>query len=157
VTAEDPKTRPTAWAPEDKLNDSALRGFVGYNLRRAYLTVHDDLISNLAGLELRTITFSALSMIVDNPDIIQSRLAEALRMERPNLVVVIDELEQRELITKSKLKSDRRAYALRPTLKGRRMRDRALRVVAAHEDRLLSALSAEERRNLVAMLNRIES
>lgn len=156
MTAEDRNDRVAPGAREDKVNDTALRGFVGYNLRRAYLAIHDDLVRNLADLELRTITFSALSMIVDNPDINQSRLADALSMERSNLVVVIDELEQRELITRGRVKTDRRAYALRATLKGRRLRDRALRAVAAHEDRMLGALSGEERRHLVAMLNRIE-
>lgn len=142
---------------EEMVNDTALRGFVGYNLRRAYLTIHDDLMRNLAEFGLRTISFSALAMIVDNPDINQSRLAEALSMERSNLVVVIDELEQRELVSRTKVKTDRRAYALRPTLRGRRLRDRAVRAVAAHEDRLLADLAADERIKLIEMLNRIET
>lgn len=154
VAKETPGTPP---AQEDLVNDTALRGFVGYNLRRAYLAIHDDMVRNLADLELRTITFSALSMIVDNPDINQTRLAEALSMERSNLVVVIDELEQRELITRSRVKTDRRAYALRATLKGRRLRDRAVNVVSAHEDRMLARLDADERKRLVSMLNRIET
>jgi DNA-binding MarR family transcriptional regulator len=144
-------------AAEDKVNDMALRGFVGYNLRRAYLTLHDDFIASLAGLELRTVSFSTLSLIVDNPDIIQSRLAEALRMERSNLVLVIDELEERELVTRTKVRSDRRAYALRATLKGRRLRERALRVIAAHEERLLADFTPEDRAQLIDMLNRIET
>ena len=102
-------------------------------------------------------SFSTLSLIVDNPDIIQSRLAEALSMERSNLVLVIDELEQRELVTRGKVRGDRRAYALRATLKGRRLRDRALRAIAAHEDRLLADYSPDERARLIDMLNRIET
>lgn len=140
----------------ESLNDGSLRQFAGYNLRRAYLAIHDDLTRQLAALELRTITFSALCMIADNPDIIQSRLAEALSMERPNLVVVIDELEQRGFITRTRLASDRRAYALRVTLSGRRLCGKALKTIAAHEDRLLAVLDAAERRTLVTLLNRIE-
>jgi DNA-binding MarR family transcriptional regulator len=142
---------------EDRLNDNGLRGFVGYNMRCAYLTIHDDLVRNLEQVGLRTTSFSALTLIVDNPDIIQSRLADALRMKRSNLVVVIDELEQRELITRGTVKNDRRAYALRATLKGRRLRDKAVKAVAAHEDRLLASLNIEQRKWLVEILNRIEA
>jgi len=148
---------PAPGGVEDKVNDAVLRGFVGYNLRRAYLAVHEDFIASLAELGLRTLSFSTLSLIVDNPDIIQSRLAEALSMERSNLVVVIDELEERELIIRGKVASDRRAYALRPTLKGRRLRDRAVSIVAAHEERMLADFSPEDRDRLVALLNRLEA
>jgi DNA-binding MarR family transcriptional regulator len=147
---------PQGQATDDRVDDAVLREFVGYNLRRAYLTIQEDFLAQLAKLELRAVSFSALSLIVDNPDIIQSRLAEALSMERSNLVVIVDQLEQRDLITRSKLKSDRRVHALRATLKGRRLRDRAAALVKAHEDRLLADFTPAERKNLIAMLNRIE-
>jgi DNA-binding MarR family transcriptional regulator len=152
-----PDRMPKPPPAEDGVNDAALRGTVGYNLRRAYLTLHDDFLASLADLDLRAVSFSTLSLVVDNPEINQSRLAAALSMEPSNIVVVIDELQQRALVTRNKVATDRRAYALRATLKGRRLRDRALRVIAEHEDRLLADFSREERAALVGMLNRIES
>jgi DNA-binding MarR family transcriptional regulator len=142
-------------APEE-LDDTVLRRFVGYNLKRAYLTVHGDFIDRLAGLELRPTQFSALSLIVDNPDISQTELARALSIERSNTVLVVDDLESRELINRNRVKHDRRTYALRATLKGRRLRDQAVVVVRAHEERVLSRLDPAERRLLIDMLNRIE-
>ena len=40
------------------------------------------------------LTYTALVLIVDNPGLNQSRLAQVMDIERPNLVNVIDELEE---------------------------------------------------------------
>ncbi len=139
------------------LDDSSLRRFVGYNIRRAWLALRAARMPVLADLGLRTVSFSALTMIVDNPGIIQSRLAAALRMERSNIVVVIDELESRGLIARSRSTQDRRVYVLRATPAGRRLRDAALAGLVAHEERMTAGLSAAERRQLVELLQRIEA
>jgi DNA-binding MarR family transcriptional regulator len=45
------------------------------------------------------ITYSLMAVIVDNPGVRQSQLAQVLAIERSNLVVLLDELERFELIT----------------------------------------------------------
>ncbi len=139
------------------LDDSSLRRFIGYNIRRAWLALRASRTPVLAEIGLRTVSFSALTMIVDNPGIIQSRLAAVLRMERSNIVVVIDELESRGLIARSRSSQDRRVYALRATPAGRRLRDAALAGLVAHEERMMAGLSAMERRQLIEFLQRIEA
>lgn len=149
--------QPRADAAESAdLDDSSLRRFVGYNIRRAWLALRATRTPVLAEFGLRTVSFSALSMIADNPGIIQSRLAAALRMERSNIVVVIDELESRGLIARGRSAQDRRVYALRATPAGRRLRDGALAGLVEHEERMTAGLSATERRQLVEFLQRIE-
>jgi DNA-binding MarR family transcriptional regulator len=153
-----PTLTPETAAPlaADQLDDSVLRAFVGYNLKRAYLTVRDDFIASLADLQLRPTKFSALALIVANPDISQAGLARALSVERSNLVLIVDELEGRELITRNRVMGDRRTYALRATLKGRRLHDKAVAAIRAHEERLLARLTPDERHRLVELLRRIE-
>jgi DNA-binding MarR family transcriptional regulator len=136
--------------------DPTLRQFVGYNLKRAYMVILEDLHRLLGDYELRLSTFSALALIADNPGIAQSGLAQALSIERSSTVVVVDDLEGRELISRNKVPGDRRSYALRVTLEGRRLLDRLQVAVQAHEDRLLRDLHADEREMLVSLLNRIE-
>ena len=63
--------------------------------------IQSDLIETLRPFDLRMLTYSALVLIVDNPGLNQSRLSQIMDIERPNLVVIIDELEERELITES--------------------------------------------------------
>lgn len=153
--AEDPALASRPQGEPDGLNDSSLRQFVGYNLRRAWLAMQDERKQILADLCLRTVSFSALTVIVDNPDIIQSRLAEALKMERSNIVVVIDELERLGLITRGRSAQDRRVHALRATREGRRLRDAAMAALREHEDRMTARLSDAERGLLIDMLQRI--
>ena len=100
---------------------------------------------------------TALSLIVDNPGIAPSQIADALQMERPNIVVIIDDLETRQLISRARSKEDRRRFALTATVRGRRLRDQAQAAVAKAEYRALGALSDEEIAQLLDLLRRIRS
>ena len=142
-------------APAD-ISDATLRGFSGYVMKRAFNAIQADVNAALAPHDLRMLTFSALSVIVDNPGLRQSQLADALSIERPNLVIIVDELEQRDLINRNPAPGDRRAYALQATLQGVRLYQDALTSVQAHEARMTKGLSAEDRRNLIRMLTVIE-
>ena len=79
--------------------DATLRNFVGYRMKRAFNVVQADLTKTLKPFDLRMLTYTALVLIVDNPGLRQSQLADAMDIERPNLVVLIDELERRDLNT----------------------------------------------------------
>jgi DNA-binding MarR family transcriptional regulator len=103
------------------------------------------------------LTYTALVLIVDNPGLRQSQLADAMDIERPNLVVILDELERRELITRDRVPADRRAYALQVTLSGRQLYDSAVAAVTAHEEQLLQGLDDEARETLVVALKIIEN
>lgn len=105
--------QPTTSMPNvvSTVSDNTLRQFVGYHLKRASNAVLSDLTTVLKPFELRMITYTALVLVVDNPGMRQSHLADAMDVERPNLVVIIDELEGRELIVREKVPTDRRAYA----------------------------------------------
>jgi DNA-binding MarR family transcriptional regulator len=146
-------------APQDAdiVSDRALRGFVGYNMKRAFNVLQADLARTLQPFELRMVTFSALVLIVDNPGLRQAQLADALAVERPNLVVVIDQLEQRNLITRAPIPTDRRAYALKATPTGRRLCEQAVKAVAAHEARALAALDPAARTALAQTLMKVEA
>lgn len=140
-----------------KVSDENLRALVGYNIKRAFNAVQADLLDTLRPFDLRMITYSALVLIVDNPGLRQSHLSAALAVERPNLVVIIDELERRELITRERLQSDRRAYGLQATLAGRKLYENVVRAVMAHEVKIFGDLDGAAVKNLVAELHRIES
>lgn len=138
-------------------NDETLQRFVGYHLKRAFNVVQSDLTETLKPFELRMLTYSALVLIVDNPGLSQSQLADAMDIERPNLVVIIDELEQRELIMRDRVPTDRRAYALRATLKGQRLFKRTVKAVAAHEAALLKGIDEQTQKTLLSALMLIQS
>ena len=130
---------------------------MGYHMKRAFNVVQADLQKTLKPFDLRMLTYSALVLIVDNPGLRQSQLADAMDIERPNLVVIIDELEGRELIVRDRMPNDRRAYALKATLQGRQLCDKAIKAVVAHEKQLLCDIDLDARANLVAALKLIEA
>ena len=86
--------------PPEKVNDETLRAHVGYHMKRAFNIVQADLTLTLKPFELRMLTYTALALIVGNPGLSQAQLAQAMGIERPNLVVIVDELERRELIVR---------------------------------------------------------
>lgn len=143
--------------PRRAISDTTLRRFTGYNLKLAFTALSDDLHGILGGHQLRLTTFSALALIADNADIAQGELAQALRIERSSAVVVVDDLEDRELITRNRVPGDRRSYALRITLKGRRLLSRLEKEIGAHEARMFRNLTASERAILIDLLNRVEA
>ncbi len=137
-------------------SDDLLREFIGYNMKRSFLVVREDMQRVLEPLGLKVATFSALSVVVENPDISQSQLAQVLKLERSGMVVLVDALEDDDLISRNRVPGDRRTYALRATPKGRRLFEKASAVVDAHEDALFgSVLNEEERATLLHLLQRV--
>ncbi|MCI4666458.1 MAG: MarR family transcriptional regulator [Neomegalonema sp.] len=152
------KSHPERSAGDDvaRVSDATLRGFVGYDLKRAMNVIRADLRRTLEPFGLRMLTLTALVLIVDNPGLRQSQLADAMDIERPNLVVLLDELERRELIVRDRVPTDRRAYALKATLAGRRLCEQAVAAVNAHEARLFCDLTEERRAELITALRSIQ-
>jgi DNA-binding MarR family transcriptional regulator len=66
-------------------------------MKRTFNVVKADLARTLEPFGLRMITFTALILIVDNPDLSQTQLAGALAIERSNLVTIVDDLEKERL------------------------------------------------------------
>lgn len=137
------------------VRDDTLRQFLGYHLKRTSNDILADLAETLKPFDLRMLTYTALVLIVDNPGMRQYQLADAMDIERSNLVIVLDELERRDLILRDRVPTDRRAYALRATLPGSRMCQKAIAAVVAHEKALLGAISPERLDDLITVLREI--
>lgn len=149
-----PKAKPQSDVTH--VSDATLRRFLGYHMKRAFNVIQADLVQTLKPFDLRMLTYTALVLIVDNPGLRQSQLADAMDIERPNLVVIIDELERRELITRDRVPTDRRAYALHATLTGRQLCDKAVAAVTAHENQLLEGLEEDMIAEMIAAMKQIE-
>ncbi|MCI5043039.1 MAG: MarR family transcriptional regulator [Donghicola eburneus] len=140
----------------EPIQDAVLRSFVGYVLKRTYLTARPAAAAGMAQHDLRVMPFTCLSLIVENPGIAPSVLAEYLKMERSNIVVFIDELESQDLINRTRSKGDRRRFELTATVRGRRVHDRAVEEIHRQEERLLADFTEEEKAQLTKLLSKIE-
>lgn len=143
-----------AKAETPKQTDMLLRQFIGYNMKRAYLQVQDDMARTLEPFGLRVGTFSALAVIMGSPGISQTQLSDVLNIKRSGVVVVVDDLERAGAVERKPVVTDRRAYALHVTKAGKQLWKHAEAAVQAHEAALFAELDAQERRALQDLLVR---
>ncbi len=145
----------------DMRNDDApldlgmLPEMTGYALRRAQLAVFADAINALASLDLRPAQFSVLLVIGRNPGRKQSEIAEALGIQRPNFVALMDELNRRGLARRTPLASDRRSYAVVLTKDGEALLAEAQETLTEHERRVRRHLQDGQHQAFLRTLARI--
>src|SRR4051812_11149519 len=94
-------SRSISGAPEStggELDLGALAGFVGYHLRVAQVAAYREFESRLTGLGMAPRFLGLLMLIEANPGAPQSRLAEAIHLDRSSLVPILDKLEADGLV-----------------------------------------------------------
>lgn len=132
-----------------------LEGLIGYNARRAALAVIEVFLQRMTVYDLRPVDFSVLSLITHNPGITSRQLCTTLGILPPNLVGIINTMEQRQLVTRRPHPRDGRAVGLHLTAIGRRLMRDAERTAAILEAEVASRLSATEARTLIRLLKKI--
>ncbi len=145
-------------AAGEGLSAGLLPTLLGYHLRRAQSAVFKH-FAEVVGSE-EDITpglFGMLQVIAANPGLCQSRLAEAMGVDRSTIVSVIHQLETRGLAERLASRVDRRSHALHLTRAGRAALRRMEKLVLRHEAEIARAFSAEERETLMLLLARLGS
>ncbi len=104
------------------------------------------------GMHLRHLV--ALSYVSDHDGCPQQDLADAFCMDANNVVLLLNELEQLDYVTRLRDASDRRRHLVQITAAGRAALSDAERAQAAIEDEVLAARDADERRTLRDLLGR---
>lgn len=95
-----------------------------------------------------------LILIDANPGLAQSRLAEAIGLDRSTLVPILDQFEAAGLVER-RPGADRRSNGLWLTRDGKRRLARVRVKLAEHEARMLAPLAPRERVVLIDLLARI--
>lgn len=131
------------------------RDSLGYALRRAQVRAYDLFFAMLGPLELSPARLTALSLIAMSRDINQASLARKLGIAGPSVLKLIDALESAGLVRRAEVPDDRRRYNLLLTDAGQALMDALSPHLATYEARLAAALSADERRQLMALLDRV--
>jgi DNA-binding MarR family transcriptional regulator len=137
------------------LDLSSLDGIVGYPLRRAQLAVFEDFARRFRALDLTPAQYSTLSAIGDNPRRMQSEIAGALGIQRPNFVAMMDKLERRGLAERVRSGADRRTNALALTAAGQKLLVRARATQAGQDAAIDAILGRDAREALVKALHRL--
>src|SRR6266850_951700 len=96
----------------------------------------------------------ALKLLSERGPASQQGLADALSLDPSNVVGLLNELEERGLITRRRDRADRRRHIVELSPLGEAELNLAYTRLSSVEDDLLSALSAEERDTLYQLLVR---
>lgn len=143
-------------APSVEAVDTAyLESLMGYNARRAALTVIELFLQRMAVYELRPVDFSVLSLITHNPGVTSRQLCSALNILAPNLVGIVKALEQRGLIERQPHPNDGRAMGLQLSATGKKMMRKAERTASELEAEVASRLAPSERKTLLSLLKKV--
>lgn len=132
-----------------------LPGLIGYMLRRAQMTVFQDIFRVFSKVNIRPAQFSVLVVIEHNPGLTQSQVSAALGIKRTNFVALLDSLEQRRLAERRPSPGDRRSHALHLTDGGKAMMRRLRQLVSLLESRLVASLGEGGRDQLIELLHRL--
>jgi len=135
-----------------RLKPGPLPGLLGYRLRLAQQAVFRDFAASVP--ELSPGRVGILLLIDANPGVNQSRLAQAVGLDRSTLVGVLDALEERGLIERRR-GADRRTNGLWLTQAGRVLVARLKRRIEQHESRVAARLTAAERTQLLTLLEKL--
>ena len=142
-------------AAVDQVDTSFLETLMGYNARRASLTIIARFMTNMTVYDLRPVDFSVMSLITHNPGITSRQLCTALGLLPPNLVGMINALERRSLIERRPHPSDGRAMGLHPSEQARHLMQQAERTATQLERQATAQLSPAEHRSLIRLLKKI--
>jgi len=109
----------------------------------------------LAPLKLSPAHAGILRMLAQSSGLSQRELSSRLAIHPSRLVAIIDEMEGLGLVNRAANSDDRRQYSLELTSRGREVLAEIGAVARRHNETLLRSLNAEERIQLVGLLQKI--
>jgi DNA-binding MarR family transcriptional regulator len=133
-----------------------LPSYIGYQVRRAQARIFSEFEAALRDLDFTPGSFGVLTLIRANPGITQVALATAFAVDKSTMSPVIFQLEQRGLVRREVLASDRRRQALffEPSAEARFVAAREK--VRGFERAVAARLTAAEQRELARLLGKLQ-
>ncbi len=128
---------------------------VGFAVSSIGFAVAKHFRDTLAPLELEPREFALLRGVAAAEGQSQQAIAEQLHIPPSRMVAFVDALEQRLLLERRHNPDDRRTRELYLTDDGRQLLGHAFKLALAFERHLCAELSASERRQLLALLQRV--
>ena len=140
---------------EAAVDTTFLESLLGYNARRAALTIIEVFLDRMSVYGLRPVDFSLLSLVSHNPGITSRQLCSTLGILPPNLVKLVADLDKRGLLQRKPHPTDGRAIGLHLTADGRKMVRDAEATARDLEDGVAEPLTPDERATLMTLLQKI--
>ncbi|MEH6403142.1 MAG: MarR family transcriptional regulator [Sneathiella sp.] len=131
----------------------ALRDNVGYHMRKAVLASQSSFL-RATGVKLMTGQYSVMEIIAQNPGRTQSAIAWAAGLDRSSLVPILNQFEKNGLINREEVKSDKRAYAVSLTAKGKDELEALRGQIEQMEKKFITGLGTKNHQQLIVLLQK---
>jgi DNA-binding MarR family transcriptional regulator len=138
------------------LDFAGLDGLLGYHLRRAQGAVHRHYLAVLDDLKLTQKQTAVLWLVISNPGVAQGSIGNALGMDRATMMVLVNRLEARGLVRRSRSATDARTRELHATPAGKRVMVKVRKRIARHEALLKRQFSTAELYTFQRLLRRLQ-
>lgn len=109
----------------------------------------------IAAQDLTPAQAGVLRLVGREPALSQRDLAARLGASPSRVVALVDGLEHRSLLSRTRSEHDRRVHELRLTADGQRVLSVLAAVARAHDDEICGALDPEERHQLRDLLGKV--
>jgi DNA-binding MarR family transcriptional regulator len=146
-----------AGATTSGLDFNGLDGLLGYRLRRAHGAAHRDYLATLGKARLTQKQAAVLWLVEANPGVAQGAIGAVLGMDRATMMVLVNRMEARGLIRRSRSRTDGRCRELHVTPVGLRLLARVRERVETHEQRMRKLFTAQEAETLHRLLARLQA
>jgi DNA-binding MarR family transcriptional regulator len=133
---------------------STLQQMVGFHVHMFDLVQYQKFYDRFADGLFTPAIFSTLTVIRQNPGIRHGALADALRIQRPNMTAMLNALQRAGYVSRRPSAGDKRSVVLRLTERGERALAEMSQAMFALDRGMTAALSAPERKTLLALLRK---
>jgi MarR family transcriptional regulator, lower aerobic nicotinate degradation pathway regulator len=124
-------------------------------LGRVGFGVKSEVVERFEAAGFSAYSYGVLALLEEGSRETQATIADTLKIDRSQLVGILDELEERGLVERRRDPNDRRRHLVSLTAAGKRQLTAFRKLAAQIEEEFLGPLSAAERMTLQALLLRV--
>ncbi|WLD58484.1 MarR family transcriptional regulator [Salinispirillum sp. LH 10-3-1] len=140
---------------KNEIDYTMLNSLVGYRLRRAQIAYFENFNATCTEQGVTPGLFGILAIVLNNPGLTQTAVAQAIHTDRSAMVAAVDKLEKLKLMERRPSENDRRSYALYLTAEGERFTKSLHQKVLAHESHFEQVMKPGEKEQMLDLLMRI--
>ena len=130
---------------------------VAFAVSRLGYEVSGRLAARLKPLGIEPRHFGLLRALATSDGQSQRAIGDSLNLHPNRMVALVDELERKRLVRRSRHPTDRRAHAVVLTASGRRLLDQAVQIAIGIEQELCADLQPPQRDDLLRLLARLRT
>ncbi len=124
-------------------------------MAKALQNIDDLFAKELTDTGITPKHYGTMLIVRENPNITQIEVAKKQRIDRTTAGQIVDLLEKKQLLMRSRHPSDRRAYCLQLTKQGDEMICSLWESMKKCEDKILSVLDSKEENLFLNLINKL--